>query len=135
MTRPSYDHLLKDAAALKITVKRAHMNDLGLYDHDAHTIWIHAALTDTHAAPVLAHELAHAYRGDNCAQPDHVEQAIDHRVARAFISDKEYAQLEAIYGGDTTMIADELGLPTWLVRAYVDGLQFRVPARPVQRIP
>lgn len=123
MTRPSYDQLLKDAAALKIIVKRAHMNDLGLYDHDAHTIWIHSALTDTHAAPVLAHELAHAYRGDNCAQPDHVEQAIDHRVARAFISDEEYARLEAIYGGDATAIADELSLPRWVVSAFQEYLR------------
>lgn len=123
MTRPSYDHLLKDAAALKITVKRAHMNDLGLYDHAAHTIWIHSALTDTHAAPVLAHELTHAYRGDNCAQPDHVEQAIDRRVAQAFISDKEYAQLEAIYGGDANAIADELSLPRWVVSAFQEYLR------------
>jgi hypothetical protein len=123
MTRPSYDQLLKDAAALKITVKRAHMNDLGLYDHDARTIWIHSALTDTYAAPVLAHELAHAYRGDNCAQPDHVEQAIDHRVARAFISDEEYARLEAIYGGDATAIADELSLPRWVVSAFQEYLR------------
>ena len=123
MTRPSYDQLLKDAAALKITVKRAHMNDLGLYDHDARTIWIHSALTDTHAAPVLAHELAHAYRGDNCAQPDHVEKAIDHRVARAFISDEEYARLEAIYGGDATAIADELSLPRWVVSAFQEYLR------------
>lgn len=123
MTRPSYDHLLKDAAALKITVKRAHMNDLGLYDHDAHTIWIHSALTDTHAAPVLAHELAHAYRGDNCAQPDHVEKAIDHRIARSFISDKEYARLEAIYGGDANAIADELSLPRWVVSAFQEYLR------------
>lgn len=123
MTRPSYDQLLKDAAALKITVKRAHMNDLGLYDHDAHTIWIHSALTDTYAAPVLAHELAHAYRGDNCAQPDHVEQAIDHRIARDFINDDEYARLEAIYGGDANAIAEELSLPRWVVSAFQEYLR------------
>lgn len=123
MTRPSYDQLLKDAATLKITVKRAHMNDLGLYDHDAHTIWIHFALTDTYAAPVLAHELAHAYRGDNCVQPEHVEQAIDRRIARDFINDDEYARLEAIYGGDATAIADELSLPRWVVSAFQEYLR------------
>lgn len=123
MTRPSYDHLLKDAAALKITVKRARMEDLGLYDHDARTIWIHSTLIDTYAAPVLAHELAHAYRGDMCAQPDHVEQAIDRRIARAFISDEEYARLEAIYGGDANAIADELSLPRWVVSAFQEYLR------------
>ena len=85
---------------------------------EARTIWIDSRLSDAHAAPVLAHELIHARRGDECEQDEATERLIDERVAHAFIAPDQFAAAERIHGGDSWAIAEELDMPAWVVDAY-----------------
>lgn len=116
---PSLDALLDVAARERVTVVRSRLDARrGAWSAARRTIWIDSRLSDAHAAPVLAHELIHARRGDDCAQDDAAEQLIDERVAQAFIEPKQFAAAERIHGEDSWAIAEELDLPAWVIEAY-----------------
>ena len=116
---PTLDALEEEAAGLGARVARARLHGArGLWDSEARTIWIEAAYSDAWAAPVLAHELEHVKRGDAGPQRLGVERLIDERVARLFVDPVRYARAEGLVGPDPVLIADELGLPAWVVRAW-----------------
>lgn len=116
---PSLDALLDVAARERVTVVRSRLDARrGAWSAARRIIWIDSRLSDAHAAPVLAHELIHARRGDDCVQDDAAEQLIDERVAQAFIMPEQFAAAERIHGDDSWAIAEELDLPAWVIDAY-----------------
>lgn len=116
---PTFDALEEESASLGARVARARLHGArGLWDSEARTIWIEAVYSDAWAAPVLAHELEHVKRGDSGPQGPGVERLIDERVARLFVDPVRYARAEGLVGPDPVLIADELGLPAWVVRAW-----------------
>jgi len=116
---PAFDALEEEAAGLGARVARARLHGArGLWDSGARTIWIEAAYSDAWAAPVLAHELEHVRRGHTGPQGPGIERLIDERVARLFVDPVRYARAEGLVGPDPVLIADELGLPAWVVRAF-----------------
>ena len=116
---PAFDALEEEAAGLGACVARARLHGArGLWDCAARTIWIEAAYSDAWAAPVLAHELEHVRRGHTGPQGPGIERLIDERVARLFVDPVRYARAEGLVGPDPVLIADELGLPAWVVRAF-----------------
>jgi hypothetical protein len=84
---------------------------------------VDSRLCDQYAAPVLAHELIHARRGDNGPQPPAVEEWIDERVATMYVDLQAYAQAERIYGPAPGILAGELDLPQWVIEAWQRRLQ------------
>ena len=116
---PAFDVLVEEAVGLGARVERARLRGArGLWDCAARTIWIEAAYSDAWAAPVLAHELEHVRRGHTGPQGPGIERLIDERVARMFVDPVRYARAEGLVGPDPVLIADELGLPAWVVRAF-----------------
>ena len=116
---PTLDELLTFAARERVSVVRSRLDSRrGAWSREARTIWIDSRLSDAHAAPVLAHELIHACRGDECAQDEATERLIDERVAQEFIAPEQFAAAERLHVGDSWAIAEELDLPAWVVDAY-----------------
>lgn len=116
---PSWDVLVATCWQEGIEVRRRKLNDArGAWSLSRRAIWIDSRLSDRYAAPVLAHELIHAHRGDPGHQPNHVEQLIDERVARMYVDPLAYARAERIRGPYPACIADELDLPQWVIMAW-----------------
>ena len=90
------------------------------YHHQTRTIWMDHRLASrpTEAICTLAHEYAHATRGDDGPQPAWVEDWCDEYAARLLISPIEYAVAESIYGPYPAALAAELGVTRRLVEAY-----------------
>lgn len=116
---PSWDALLATCWQEGIDVRRRKLtNARGAWSLSRHTIWVDSRFSDRYAAPVLAHELIHAHRGDVGCQPDHIEQLIDERVATLYVDPHVYARAEHIRGPYPGAIADELDLPQWVIEAW-----------------
>lgn len=90
------------------------------YDHQRAIIWLDHSLSSKprHAVSILAHEWAHAIRGDRGPQPEHVEARCDVIAAGILINPSEYALAESMYGEDLSQIAIELGVTARIVQAY-----------------
>lgn len=118
------DALLAQCRREGIHVSRMRLDGLlGAWDLATSTIWVDSRLCDQSAAPVLAHELIHAHRGDAECQSDVVEEAIDERVATMYVDPMAYARAERIRGPYAACIADELDLPQWVIEAWQRRLQ------------
>lgn len=92
-------------------------NNLAGY-HQAGHIHINDKLEQDSRLPfILAHELAHARRGDNGHQNQHVEDLCDEEAAALIIDPHEYATAE-ICCETTGAIARFLDLPFRAVEAY-----------------
>lgn len=107
-----------------IPVSWGHVCSLGAYHHPTATIWLDCSLASypRQALGVLAHEYVHALYGHDGAQPASVERLVDRRAAQLLISPAEYALAEYVHEGNTVGIAEELGVPVWVVEAYRERL-------------
>lgn len=119
--------LIDEAAAAGITVQYARLPDgrLGAYHHATRTIWLSHQLSDTHAVAVLMHEMEHARRGDDGHQSPQVEARINQAVAAQLIDPGAYLHALRATGGDAYALAEELGVPVWVVAAYRPALTIR----------
>lgn len=120
--------LVQRCAELGLRVRWTNLPDnlSGCYDHTTSTIWLRNGDPEWMSVPTLMHELIHAHRGDNGHQPAAIERAIDRTVARALITEEEYAEAERISGArGSGGIAAELELPRWVVSAYRAELRQR----------
>lgn len=115
------------AAAIGITVEDDHAGilqpgDLGGYFHDARRILLSPTLGPVNRRCTLAHEIAHALRGDEPTGSPHfdarAERAADQVAAELLISHVEYAAAESIYGPHSGAIARELGVTTHLLAVW-----------------
>ncbi|WP_414628641.1 ImmA/IrrE family metallo-endopeptidase [Trueperella sp.] len=70
----------------------------------------------------MAHEYVHATLGHDGPQEARIEARVDRRAARLLVSPADYVLAEHLYGCDVVAIAEELGVPVWVV-AYREGLR------------
>lgn len=117
------------AETLGITVEddhhgQLHPGDLGGYIHHNRLILLDPTLGAVNRRCTLAHELAHAIRGDiPCGNPHfdaRAERAADQIAAELLISHTDYAAAEALYGAHDGAIARELGVTTHLLAVWRD---------------
>lgn len=90
----------------------------GAYFHAERLIILDARLSPAEQLATLAHEYVHALCGHSCTQSSIVEHLTDRRAAHLLINPQQYASAESLHEGNLASIADELGLPLWIVRAY-----------------
>lgn len=123
--RPTIDALLTECDEQGIFVREVRLPPGwdGAYHRPSRTIYLAAGMRDCDAVPVLMHELEHAARGDDGHQADCVETRINRAVACRLITAEEYAEAERVAGHYSGAIADELGLPRWVVSAYRQTLR------------
>ena len=112
--------------ALDVNVEWAKLpaGTAGIYIHKSRLILLDLDLDSRprHAVSVLAHEAAHAMRGDDGPQPASIEALCDRIAARTLICPALYRDAERLHGGDSHLIALDLGVTVRLVRAYQDSL-------------
>ena len=107
------------AAQLGITITEHHGGLPGWYCHTDSTISIRNDLSIAMAKSVLAHELAHAYYGDEPGHDDErLERRADQWAAHLLISPTEYELAESIYGPYPGAIASELEVTLHLVQVW-----------------
>ncbi|MEW6875095.1 ImmA/IrrE family metallo-endopeptidase [Trueperella pyogenes] len=94
----------------------------GAYYHDTGLIVIDSRLPETSQLATLAYEYVHALRGHDGPQSASMERYVDPEAARLLISPAEYALAEYAHEGSTVGIAEELGVPVWVVEAYRQAL-------------
>lgn len=94
----------------------------GAYYHDTGLIVIDSRLPETSQRATLAHEYVHALRGHDGPQSASMEQCVDRQAARLLISPAEYALAERLHEGNPVGIAEDLGVPVWVVEAYRQAL-------------
>lgn len=98
----------------------------GSYYHDQGLIVIDSRPPAASQRAALAHEYVHATLGHDGPQEAHIEARVDRRAARLLVSPAEYVLAERLYGCDVEAIAEELGVPVWVVVAYREALARRV---------
>lgn len=123
--RPTLDALIDECETLGITVRRGRMpaGQTGCYDLRSRTIWLAHDLTPREEVPTLLHEMAHAAAGHDGHQDRTTEAHIDLGVARVLITVEDLARAEALVGPSVGAQAEELDVPTWVIRALHRTLQ------------
>lgn len=97
----------------------------GAYNHGPGLVIVDSRLPLGEQVAVVAHEYAHALAGHDGCQSVDVEAVVDWRAARLLVSDAEYALAERLRDGCKFGIAEELGVPAWVVEAYQCALASR----------
>lgn len=95
----------------------------GVYDAERNEIILSDKLSSIQRRCVLAHEISHAKHHDvGCKTDAYTEQRADIEAARMLISQVEYQTAENIYDGDEILMAKELNVMPWIIRAYKQWL-------------
>lgn len=97
----------------------SHLDDpevLGCYDHANRRIYISFGLTPDEVCSTLAHELGHAYYGDECST-DAAERRAQRYAAQLLINPHDYARAESV-DASPWAIAEALGVTEEVVEAY-----------------
>lgn len=111
------------ADALGVAVVETPYLDDGLngqYLHHRRLILLHQGLDPWTRKSTLAHELGHAYYGDDIHGDPRMERRADQFAAQILITAAEYKAAESLYGGNPGAIAYELGVTPHLVRVWQD---------------
>lgn len=93
----------------------------GVYCAASNTIIIDRRLTYTQKHCTLVHELVHRHYGDDTSQGTcgaYAEQRCRRETARLLINETDYRRAEAMYDGDTWLIAEELNVTPTIVEDY-----------------
>ncbi|WP_455951363.1 ImmA/IrrE family metallo-endopeptidase [Arcanobacterium haemolyticum] len=94
----------------------------GAYLHTYGLIVIDARMSEKRQLATLAHEYIHALLGHDGPQPPNIEAYVDMRAAALIVDSAEYALAERLHEGNAVGIAEELGVPIWVVKAYREAL-------------
>ncbi|VEI13254.1 ImmA/IrrE family metallo-endopeptidase [Trueperella bialowiezensis] len=121
----SIDELVAACAAIGVHVVFLPVGVAGGYVHDIRLIVVDSGLPAVEQRAVLAHEYVHALHGHDGVQDETVESSVDREAAQLLISPVEYAAAERLFGVNVVAIADELGVPMWVVAAYREWLAER----------
>ncbi|SPJ40152.1 hypothetical protein CHUV2995_00938 [Corynebacterium diphtheriae subsp. lausannense] len=92
----------------------------GMYIHHSRLILIRHGLDRWNYNSVLAHELGHAWHGDDIHGDPRLERRADEFAARLLISPIEYRLAESLHDGHIGAIAYELGVTVRLVEVWRD---------------
>lgn len=91
----------------------------GAWFPDQRLVSIRLGMTDAQTRTTLAHEAAHAERGDPPCRPDSPEECrANRRATKILIRPEAYEQAERIYGPQPFLIAAELCVTRELVETY-----------------
>lgn len=93
----------------------------GVYCAASNTIIIDRRLTYTQKHCTLVHELVHRQYGDDTSQGPcgrYAEQRCRRETARLLINEADYRRAEAMYDGDTWLIAEELNVTPTIIEDY-----------------
>jgi Zn-dependent peptidase ImmA (M78 family) len=123
--------LMREAGRLGVRVFLAHIDDrpdlLGYYSHSRRVIVVRLGLTPSERDSVLAHELGHAFYGDECSNGPH-ERRAERYAAELLITPEAYAAAEA-EDANPGAIADSLGVTVDIVTAYQEQCLMRLGGR------
>lgn len=112
--------LLRIAGRMGLRVHMAHLDDepnlLGYYNHENRVIILRMSLTPFELRSVLAHEISHAFYGDECSDGPQERRAERHAAAM-LISPEAYAAAERL-DPHPAAIADELHVTQDIVETY-----------------
>ncbi len=124
-------HLMREAGKLGVRVYMAHIDDrpdlLGYYSHQRRIIVLRLGLTPTERNSVLAHELGHAFYGDECSSGAK-ERRAQRYAAELLIDPEEYAAAEMV-DPSAPAIADALGVTVDVVNDYREQCLMRLGRR------
>lgn len=118
----TYDDLLAEAQRLGVRVEERPLvaGDCGYYYEPTRLIVIDETLLDAQKRCTLVHELIHAQHHDQGCNP--YDSKTEHRTriqtALRLVNPIEYALAERLYGGNTYLIACELGLTVQVIQDY-----------------
>lgn len=114
--------LLLMAASIGVSLTEHHYGKKGYYHHPTRTISLRADLSERAYRSTLAHELAHAYYGDEATGVAWVDQRMEARADREaallLVTPDDYQAAEAHHGPHDDAIAHELGVTTHLIRVW-----------------
>lgn len=122
----SEEELILACAGLGVHVVFLPFPLAGSYFRDEGLIVIDSRPSAAAQRAALAHEYVHAILGHDGPQEPHIEARVDQHAARLLVSPAEYVMAERLYGCDVAAIAEELGVPVWVVVAYREALARRV---------
>lgn len=109
------------AQALGVSIAETpHLSDglNGQYLHHRRLILLRSDLDPWTRSSTLAHELGHAYYGDDTNGDPRLERRADLWAAKLLISPAQYATAERLHGPHLGAIAWELGVTVDLVEAW-----------------
>ena len=92
----------------------------GMYLHDRRLILIRKGLDYWKRRSILAHELGHAFYGDEHHGDPRLELRADQYAARLLISEDAYRAAEHLHGPHPGAIAHELGVTPDVVTTWCD---------------
>lgn len=92
----------------------------GMYIHHSRLILIRHGLDRWNYNSVLAHELGHAWHGDDIHGDPRLERRADQFAAQILITPAEYRLAEKLHDGHIGAIAYELGVTVRLVEVWRD---------------
>lgn len=92
----------------------------GMYIHHSRLILIRHGLDRWNYNSVLAHELGHAWHGDDIHGDPRLERRADQFAAQILITPTEYRLAESLHDGHIGAIAYELGVTVRLVEVWRD---------------
>lgn len=90
----------------------------GMYIHHSRLILIRHGLDRWNYNSVLAHELGHAWHGDDIHGDPRLERRADQFAAQILITPAEYRLAEKLHDGHASGIAYELGVTPHLVEVW-----------------
>ena len=91
----------------------------GAWVPERQQVSIRHGMTDAQTRSALAHEAAHAERGDPPCGPGSLKESLaDRRAASILIRAPAYAEAERLYGPHPALIAAELGVNREVVETF-----------------
>ena len=117
---PTTTSLVDHAHALGIRVWWTGPPGQGRWSQQHRSIWLDGTLTCRRAKSLLAHELGHAFYGDDGPQPEHLERRAWRYAAWLLLTDRAYAHAERLYGHRAGALADALDVTDDVIHAYRD---------------
>lgn len=92
----------------------------GMYLHEDRIIILRKGLDYWNRRSILAHELGHAYYGDEAHGDPRLELRADQYAARLLISEDAYRAAEQLHGPHPGAIAHELGVNLEVIKTWCD---------------
>lgn len=90
----------------------------GLYSHELQIVAIDSALTHTQRLATLLHELEHVKHGHDGRQPQHIEDAINLRVAERLVDPQRHTRAAERYPEQPWARARNLSVPRWVLDTW-----------------
>ena len=114
------DHLAELLGVHVIETDGLHAGVNGLYLHHRRMIFLRQDLDRFTRRATLAHELAHAFHGDEAFGDPRLERRANQWAAQLLISEDEYRAAETLHGAHVGDIAHELGVTPDVVNTWRD---------------